>query len=79
MDMSIGEAATRKILPVTSTSNTMGIKKGGRSGEGGGKLGKLGLSFNIDLSRTEGLGATTRTLIELGLIESLGKFTQVPY
>lgn len=79
MDMSIGEAATRKILPVTSTSNTMVIKKGGRSGEGGGKLGKLGLSFNIDLSRTEGLGATTRTLIELGLIESLGKFTQVPY
>lgn len=79
MDMSIGEAATRKILPVTSTSNTMVIRKGGRSNEGGGKLGKLGLSFNVDLSQTEGLGATTRTLIELGLIESLGKFTQVPY
>lgn len=79
MDMSIGEAATRKILPVTSTSNTMVIRKGGRSNEGGGKLGKLGLSFNVDLSQTEGLGATTRTLIELGLIEALGKFTQVPY
>lgn len=79
MDMSVGEAATRRILPITSTSNTMVIKKGGRSGETGGKLGKLGLSFNIDLSRSEGLGATTRTLIELGLIETLGKFTQVPY
>ncbi|HLA35086.1 MAG TPA: DUF4384 domain-containing protein [Rhodocyclaceae bacterium] len=79
MDMSIGEAATRKILPITSTSNTMVIVKGGKSGEAGGKLGKLGLSFNMDLSRSEGLGATTRTLLELGLIETLGKFTQVPY
>lgn len=79
MDMSVGEAASRKILPATSTSNTMVITKGGKSGEGGGKLGKLGLSFNVDLSRSEGLGASTRTLLELGLIETLGKFTQVPY
>jgi hypothetical protein len=79
MDMSVGEAASRKILPITSTSNTMVIRKGGTSGEAGGKLGKLGLSFNLDLSRSEGLGATTRALIELGLIETMGKFTQVPY
>jgi len=79
MDMSVGEAATRRILPVTSTSNTMVMVKGGKSGEAGGKLGKIGLSFNLDLSRSEGLGATTRTLLELSLIETLGKFTQVPY
>jgi peptidoglycan hydrolase-like protein with peptidoglycan-binding domain len=79
MDMSIGEAATRKILPVTSTSNTMVMIKGGKSGEAGGKLGKIGLSFNLDLSRSEGLGATTRALLELSLIETMGKFTQVPY
>lgn len=79
MDMSIGDAATRKILPQTSTSNTMVIIKTGKSGEAGGKLGKVGLSFNLDFSRSEGLGATTRTLLELGLIETLGQFTQVPY
>lgn len=79
MDMSIGEAATRKILPITSTSNTLILSKGGVAGEGGGKIGKLGLSFNIDISRSEGVGAATRTLVELGLIEALGKFTQVPY
>jgi len=79
MDMSVGEAATRKILPVTSTSNTMVMVKGGKSGEAGGKLGKVGLSFNLDNSRSEGLGATTRALLELSLIETLGKFTQVPY
>lgn len=79
MDMSVGETATRRILPNTSTSNTMIIKKSGRSGEAGGKVKKLGLSFNIDVSKSEGLGATTRALVELGLIETLGRFTQVPY
>lgn len=79
MDMSIGDAATRKIMPETSTSNTMVITKGGRSGEAGGKISKMGLSFNKDLSRSEGVGAAYRTLIELGLIEALGKFTRVPY
>ena len=79
MDMSVGDAATRRILPETNTSNTMIITKGGRSGEAGGKVVKMGLSFNKDLSRSEGVGATYRTLIELGLIETLGKFTRVPY
>lgn len=79
MDMSIGDASSRRILPQTSTSNTMVITKAGKSTEGGGKLGKVGFSFNLDFSRSEGLGATTRTLLELSLIETLGKFTQVPY
>lgn len=79
MDMSVGNASTRRILPETSTSNTMILTKGGRSGEAGGKVAKMGLSFNMDLSRSEGVGAASRTLVELGLIETLGKFTKVPY
>ncbi len=79
MDMSVGDAASRKILAQTSTANTMVIVKSGKSAEAGGKLGKIGFSFNLDFSRSEGLGATTRALLELGLIETLGKFTQVPY
>ena len=79
MDMSVGESATRRILPETSTSNTMIISKSGKSGEAGGKVMKMGLSFNLDISRSEGIGAASRTLIELGLIETLGKFTRVPY
>ncbi len=79
MDMSVGEAASRRILPETSTSNTMILTKAGKSGEAGGKVAKLGLSFNLDISKSEGVGAASRTLIELGLIETLGKFTRVPY
>lgn len=79
MDMSVGEAASRRILPETSTANTMIITKDGKAGEAGGKIMKMGLSFNLDLSKAEGVGAATRTLVELGLIETLGRFTKVPY
>lgn len=79
MDMSVVEAGTRKILPDTSVSNTMVIAKGGRSADGGGKIGKAGIQLSMDFSKTEGLGAATRALVELSLIESLGRFTQVPY
>lgn len=79
MDMSIGEAASRRILPETSTANTMIIGKSGKGGEAGGKIGKMGMSFNLDLSKSEGMGAATRTLVELSLIETLGRFTKVPY
>lgn len=79
IDMSVVEAASRKILPETSVANTMVIVKGGNSADGGGKIGKAGIQLSIDFSKTEGLGAATRALVELSLIEALGKFTQVPY
>jgi len=79
MDMSIGDATTRMILPVTATSNSMVVIKAGKSGDGGSVLGKLGLTFSLDSSSSEGTGAATRALLELNLIETLGKFTQVPY
>lgn len=79
IDMSIGDAATRQIVPETSVSNTIVVVKSGRSAEGGGKIEKAGISFNLDLSRSEGTGAAMRSIVELSLIESLGKFTRVPY
>lgn len=79
IDMSVVEAASRRIIPETSVANTMVIVKGGKSADGGGKIGKAGLQLSIDFSKTEGLGAATRALIELSMVEALGKFTQVPY
>lgn len=79
MDMSIAASATRRIIPVTATTNTMLMARAGKSGDSGGKVGKVGLNFNLDRSASEGVGSATRALLELSLIETLGKFTQVPY
>lgn len=79
MDMSVAETTSRKILTPTVTSNMLIMIKDSKGGEGGNTLGKIGLSFNVDKGRSEGLGAATRNLLELNLIETLGKLTQVPY
>ena len=79
MDMNIGETVSRQIISDAGSSNTMAVVRTGRSGEAGGKIGKAGLSINISLNQSEGLGASVRALIELGAIETIGQFSHVPY
>jgi peptidoglycan hydrolase-like protein with peptidoglycan-binding domain len=79
LDMTIGDASTRELLPETATSNSMIVVKTDKGGEGGGKIGKLGLQLNVSLNKSEGTGAAVRALIELGMIEMVGKWAEVPY
>ena len=79
MDMNIGETTTRMILPGMSASNSLVVTRAGDSKEAGGRIGKLGFSFNMSLNKAEGLGSGVRALVELGMIEVVGKLTNVPY
>jgi hypothetical protein len=79
VDMNVGELTTRRILPGVTASNSIAVVQSGQGGEAGGIIGKAGLSFQISLSRSEGMHQALRTLIELSTIEALGKLTRVPY
>lgn len=79
IDMNVGETTSRMILPGVNASNSLVITRTGKGGELGGKLGKVGFSFNMSLNKAEGLGSGVRALIELGMIELVGKLTGVPY
>lgn len=79
LDMNIGETKTRTIIPGVNASNSLIVTRSGKSGESGGKIGKAGLTFNLSLSRSEGLSSGVRSLIELGMIETIGKLTETPY
>ncbi len=79
VDMNIGDSVSRTIIPGVNASNSMAIVRSGKAGEAGGKIGKAGLSISMSLNQSEGVGAGTRALIELGLIELMGKLTNVPY
>ncbi|CAA7614602.1 Peptidoglycan-binding domain 1 protein [Candidatus Terasakiella magnetica] len=79
VDMNMGETTTRQILPGVNASNNMAIVRSGKAGEAGGKIGKAGLNISMSLNQNEGAGAGVRALIELGLIELMGKLTNVPY
>lgn len=79
VDMNVGETTSRMILPGVNASNSMAIVRSGRAGEAGGKIGKAGINISMSLNQNEGAGAGVRALIELGLIEMMGKLTNVPY
>jgi len=79
MDMNIGETTTRMILPGVNASNSLVITRVGSGKDLGGRIGKVGFSFNMNLNRAEGMGAGVRALVELGMIEVVGKLTGTPY
>ncbi len=79
MDIHVGDLVTRQILPGVSTSNSIVLTSKGHGFDFDATIQKVGLNFNSSVSRAEGPGAAVRTLIELSLIESLGKLAEVPY
>jgi len=79
MDMNIGETTSRMILPGVNASNSLIITRSGKGTDVGGKLGKVGFAFNMSLNKSEGLGSGVRALVELGMIELVGKLTGTPY
>lgn len=79
IDMNMGETTTRMILPGVNASNSLVVSRAGSSKDLGGKIGKVGFSFNMSLNKAEGLGSGVRALVELGMIELVGKLTGTPY
>ncbi|HEV7370219.1 DUF4384 domain-containing protein [Arenibaculum sp.] len=79
VDLNVGELVTRQILPGMSASNSIAVVASGAGGSTGGIINKAGLSFNVSLNRSEGFHQALRTLIELSVIEVLGKLTRTPY
>lgn len=79
VDLNLSDAITGQVLNGMTASNTMAIKRQGKSLDGGGAIQKVGLFFTVSLDHNEGIYAALRALIELSTIEILGKLAKVPY
>lgn len=79
LDMRLGEFKTKSMFPGVHSSNTIATGKAGSSVDGGGKIQKYGVTFAFGHDYTNGTGAAIRTLVELGVIELVGKWANVPY
>ncbi|MBL4692547.1 MAG: DUF4384 domain-containing protein [Magnetovibrio sp.] len=79
MDMNMGEIASRQIVPGLHTSNTITIMRSGKGGDAEGIIQKASIFLEMSQNRSQGTHQAVRSLIELSLIEVLGKFTKVPY
>jgi len=73
VDLNLGELVTRQIIPGMSASNSIAVVQSSQSGDVGGIIGKVGLSFNVEFDRSEGFHQALRTLIELFAVEISAK------
>lgn len=69
----------RTLIRGVRSQNTMQIVRSSSSADFGGLLPFASLLFEVRQDRVQGSHQTVRTLIELSMIELIGKFTKVPY
>jgi hypothetical protein len=79
LDLNVSNTRTRAIIPGLSSNNSLAIDRRGGALSGALSSANLGVTFDFQATDAEGVHAGVRTLVELGVIESLGKLTRVPY
>ena len=79
LELHLGDFRSRTIIPGLDSANEIVIGSGGQGLDLSGRIGNYGIQFNVGRDYTQGSGPAIRTLVELGMIELLGKWARVPY
>lgn len=79
LDLSILSTSDLSVLPGVTSRNSVVILKQGKGFDGDAAYSKLGLNFSMTLSKSEGQAQALRGLVELAVIELIGKLTKTPY
>ncbi|MDH1700678.1 DUF4384 domain-containing protein [Comamonas terrigena] len=79
MELHLGDFRSRTIIPGLDSANEIVIGSGGQGLDLSGRIGNYGVQFNVGRDYTQGSGPAIRTLVELAMIELLGKWARVPY
>ncbi|MEG2280312.1 MAG: DUF4384 domain-containing protein [Comamonas sp.] len=79
LEMHLGDFRSRTFIPGLDSANEIVIGSGGQGLDLSGRIGNYGVQFNVGRDYTQGSGPAIRTLVELAMIELLGKWARVPY
>jgi hypothetical protein len=79
LDLSAVNTADMSVVPGVTSKNTIAIYNRGNSLDADARINKLGIYFDMTLSRSQGKAQALRNLIELAAIEIIGKLTHVTY
>ena len=79
LEMHLGDFRTRTMIPGLDSANEVIIGTAGQGLDLAGRIGDYGWGFNVGRDYTQGSGAAVRTLVELAMIELVGKWARVPY
>ena len=79
LELHLGDFDSRTLLPGIDSANEIVVANAARAVDAGGRIYKTGVQFNVQQEVSQGTGPAVRTLVELGLIELIGKWARVPY
>ncbi|MGF6507618.1 DUF4384 domain-containing protein [Paraburkholderia sp. 35.1] len=79
LELHLGELRTRTLVPGIYAANSAIVAKSGSGIEGGGTIFKTGVQFSLSNDHSQGSGLALRSLVDLGMIELVGKWLKLPY
>jgi hypothetical protein len=79
LDLSVLTTLDMAVLPGVTSRNSVVILKGGKGLDADAAYHKFGINFSMTLSKSEGQAQALRGLVELAVIELVGKLTKTPY
>lgn len=79
LDLSVLVTDDMSIVPGVTSRNSVVILKQGSGTDADAAYHKFGVSFSMSLSKSEGQAQALRGLVELAVIELMGKLTKTPY
>ena len=79
LDLSVLTTSDMAVLPGVTSRNSVVILKQGRGFDGDAAYHKFGINYSMNLARSEGQTQALRGLVELAVVELIGKLTKTPY
>lgn len=79
LDLSVMTTSNMAVLPGVTSRNSVVILKQGRGFTGDAAYEKFGINYSMNLARSEGQSQALRGLVELAVVELVGKLTKTPY
>lgn len=79
LDLSVLTTEDMSIMSGITSRNAVAILRTGKGADADAAYHKFGLSFSMSLSKSEGQSQALRGLVELAVVELMGKLTKTPY
>jgi hypothetical protein len=79
LDLAVMSTRDYSVIPGVVSKNTIVIFKEGKGLDADATIGKFGVNFSMNLTRSEGDAQALRNLVELASVELIGKLTKTPY
>ena len=79
LEAHLGDFRTRTLIPGMDSANEVVIGGAGEGFDLAGRISSYGVNFNVGRDYALGTGGAVRTLVDLAMIELVGKWARVPY